>query len=80
MVINLASNEYFKALKPGLEAKVITPGFKESEWLHANGYFQYADDDDPGGGSTITIDAAGRENTESMQLWIDGSPVKTSAA
>jgi cytoplasmic iron level regulating protein YaaA (DUF328/UPF0246 family) len=29
VVINLASNEYFKALKPGLEAKVITPGFKE---------------------------------------------------
>jgi cytoplasmic iron level regulating protein YaaA (DUF328/UPF0246 family) len=29
VVINLASNEYFKALKQGLEAKVITPGFKE---------------------------------------------------
>lgn len=48
----------------------ITPGFRESEWLHTDGYFQYAERDSSG--SRITILAAGNENTESMELWIGG--------
>lgn len=48
----------------------ITPGFRESEWLHTNGYFQYAEPDTSG--SRVTILAAGNENTETMELWIDG--------
>jgi glucose/arabinose dehydrogenase len=54
----------------------IQPGFRQSEWLHANGYFQY-DDLTPNSGSAITIHAAGNENTETMQLWINGSLVQT---
>jgi glucose/arabinose dehydrogenase len=59
-----------------LPADGIQPGFRQSEWLHANGYFQYAD---PviNQGSEITIFAAGSENTEGMELWIAGSKVKT---
>ncbi|MEM9644970.1 MAG: DUF4347 domain-containing protein, partial [Planctomycetota bacterium] len=58
----------------------ITPGFRESEWLAANGYFQYSDlGATPGGGngSQIEVFAAGNENDETMQLWIDGSLAKT---
>lgn len=52
----------------------IQPGFRESEWLHADGYFQYADTSTRTG-SDITIYAAGNENAESMELWIDGVSV-----
>lgn len=56
----------------------IVPGFRESEWLQGNGYFQYAGEvDPPGDGSEIEIFAAGNENDEQMQLWIDGSRVRT---
>lgn len=55
---------------------VITPGFKESETLHANGYFQYASSDTGGDGSTISIFAAGNENSEQMELWIGGERVQ----
>lgn len=54
----------------------IVPGFKQSEWLHGNGYFQYADTPTHTG-SEISIYAAGSENTETMELWIEGSRVKT---
>lgn len=54
----------------------IVPGFKQSEWLHGNGYFQYADAPS-NSGSDITVYAAGSENTETMELWIEGSRVKT---
>lgn len=54
----------------------ITPGFKESETLHGEGYFQYADNSTPGG-SEFSIYAAGNENSENMELWIDGSRAKS---
>tara|TARA_R110002049_G_scaffold4601_5_gene32758 strand:+ start:1054389 stop:1058102 length:3714 start_codon:yes stop_codon:yes gene_type:complete len=53
----------------------IQPGFRESEFLHGNGYFQYGEN--PNSGSVITIYAAGNENAETMQLWIGGENVKT---
>ena len=54
----------------------ITPGFKESEVLHAGGYFQYAEEPG-GGGSQFSIFAAGSENSETMELWIGGSRAET---
>ena len=50
----------------------IVPGFRESEYLHDNGYFEFAEYT----GSQITIEAAGSENTERMELWIDGVSVQ----
>lgn len=55
----------------------ITPGFKQSEFLHSNGYFQYAGDSTPGEGSEIEIYASGAEGSEQMQLLIDGQVVAT---
>jgi hypothetical protein len=54
----------------------ITPGFKESETLHANGYFQFAESSQ-NNGSEISIFAAGNENSETMELWIDGNQITT---
>ncbi|MGI9519264.1 MAG: carbohydrate-binding domain-containing protein, partial [Pirellulaceae bacterium] len=54
----------------------FVPGFHQTEWLHTDGYFQYADTG-TGGGSTIVINAAGSENTETMHLLIDGVVVQT---
>lgn len=51
----------------------VTPGFRQSEYLHANGYFQYAAGG--GGGSLIRIDASGDEGGEAMELRIDGLTV-----
>ncbi|MCC9640859.1 DUF4347 domain-containing protein [Rhodopirellula sp. JC740] len=51
------------------ESDGITPGFRESEWIHADGYFQYAS---PTTNTSISIYAAGAENTETLELWIDG--------
>ncbi|TWT87772.1 Quinoprotein glucose dehydrogenase B precursor [Neorhodopirellula pilleata] len=48
----------------------IAPGFRESEWIHTNGYFQYADLNNAG--SRFEIYAAGYEGSEQMELWIDG--------
>ena len=55
----------------------IVAGFRQSEVLHANGYFQYGFSDpdpnpDPG---TIVIQAAGSTGQESMLLQIDGVTV-----
>jgi glucose/arabinose dehydrogenase len=50
----------------------ITPGFRESEYLHANGYFQYAEI-----GSTIRVRAAGTDGRENMRLEVDGTTVAT---
>ncbi|WP_235033213.1 DUF4347 domain-containing protein [Rubripirellula obstinata] len=55
---------------------VITPGFKESETLHTNGYFQFAESSQ-NNGSEFSIFAAGNENSESMELWIDGNQAAT---
>ena len=54
----------------------IVPGFRESEFLHANGFLQFADDssDDT---TSITINARGFEGTESFALQIDGATVQS---
>lgn len=52
----------------------IVPGFRQSEYLHGNGYFQYPASS--GGGETlIQIRAAGDEGGERMELQIDGLTV-----
>jgi glucose/arabinose dehydrogenase len=56
-----------------LPADGIQPGFRQSEWLHGNGYFQYPSSTQST--STISIFAAGNENSETMELWIGGSRV-----
>ncbi|QDS96310.1 Soluble aldose sugar dehydrogenase YliI precursor [Roseimaritima multifibrata] len=53
----------------------IAPGFRESEILHANGYFQFGQAATIG--SRITIDAAGSTGEETMELRIDGQTVQT---
>lgn len=55
----------------------IVPGFKQSEILHGNGYFQYADNSGSGDGSTIRIFASGDTGDEQMELQIDGVTVAT---
>jgi Subtilase family/Ca-dependent carbohydrate-binding module xylan-binding/Calx-beta domain/Lysyl oxidase len=51
----------------------ITPGYRQSEMLHTNGYFQYADT--ATNGSLIEIRARGDEGGEQAQLRIDGAAV-----
>lgn len=53
----------------------IVPGFRQSETLHANGYFQYADASGPLEGSVIRIQARGSEGDEAMSLEIDDQVV-----
>ena len=55
--------------RPGVE---IAPGQVESETLHANGFFQFAE---PDANHLIEIHAAGQTGTETMQLLIDGEVV-----
>lgn len=55
----------------------IVAGFRESEFLHAAGYFQYSGGGGGSDGSTVLINAAGFEGDEIMQLLIDGSVVQT---
>ena len=57
------------------DAGGLTPGFKQSEYLHSTGYFQYAAATN--GNTLITIDAAGSEGDEIMDLLIDGQVVQT---
>lgn len=54
----------------------ITPGYKRSEYLTNNGYFQYYGAQ-PVGGTTIEILAAGATNQETVQLQINGAAVRT---
>ncbi|MEL6897416.1 MAG: DUF4347 domain-containing protein, partial [Planctomycetota bacterium] len=54
----------------------ITPGFRESEFLHGNGYMQFADSAGTSG-SLINIRAAGSMGEETMQLLIDETVVET---
>ncbi len=49
----------------------IQPGFRQSETLHTNGYFQYAINT----GSLIQIIAAGQVGAEAMNLQVDGLEV-----
>jgi glucose/arabinose dehydrogenase len=62
-----------------LPADGIVPGFRQNEYLHGNGYFQYAELDpvEPGDGSVIEVRANGMEGPETMQLQIDGVTVQT---
>lgn len=53
----------------------VQPGFRESEYLNGNGYFQYATNDNQG--SVVTIRASGSEGGEQFRLIIDGSTVQT---
>jgi glucose/arabinose dehydrogenase len=50
----------------------VVPGFRESEYLHTTGEFQFANL-----GSQITVHARGATGSETMQLQIDGVAVKT---
>ncbi|WP_431192304.1 DUF4347 domain-containing protein [Rhodopirellula bahusiensis] len=52
----------------------VAPGFRRSEWIHSNGYFQYAA---PSSTSSISVYAAGAENTETIELWIGGEHTQT---
>ncbi|MFK8112025.1 MAG: DUF4347 domain-containing protein [Rubripirellula sp.] len=52
----------------------VQPGFRQSEWLHTNGYFEFAD---TASSSSITIYAAGNENAETMELRINGNLAET---
>ena len=55
-----------------------TPGFREDEFLHSNGYFQYPIINDGGGsGSEIELFAQGSEGTERFNLLVDGQVVAT---
>lgn len=50
------------------------PGNRESEYLHSNGYFQFANSNS---GSQIQVTARGNEGVEQFQLKIDGTVVQT---
>lgn len=54
-----------------LDADGTAPGFRESEWIHSNGYFQFADS--PSQGSRFEVFAAGSEGSERMELWLGGT-------
>ena len=55
----------------------LAPGFKQSEELHANGYFQYAGDPGNNTGTEIEVVASGDEGGERFRLLIDGSLVSS---
>lgn len=57
----------------------VVPGFRQSEFLHTDGYFQYATDA-TNQGSIIEIRAAGSHGAELFQLLVDEVPVKSFAA
>ena len=58
-----------------LDADGIQPGFRQSETLHANGFFQYADA--AGEGSTIGVRALGAEGGEQFNLILNGQVAST---
>lgn len=53
----------------------IVSGFRESEFLHVDGYFQYADNNNTG--TAISIRARGNEGGEQFRLIVAGSNVGT---
>lgn len=57
-----------------LNADGIQPGFRNSETLHSNGFFQFADGD---GGSEIVVRARGSEGGEQFNLILNGQTVDT---
>ena len=52
----------------------VQPGFRQSETLHTNGFFQYSDGN---GGSFLTIQARGSEGGEQFRLILNGQTVQT---
>ena len=58
----------------------VVPGFRESETLHSNGYFQYPSRGDGNMGSEIEIRVKGDEGTEQFNLVIKGQVVGTFSA
>ncbi len=52
----------------------VTPGLRKSEWLNANGYFQY--DNDANDGTRLVIRARGDQGDETFNLLINGRIVK----
>ncbi len=54
-----------------LPADGIQPGFRQSEILHSDGYFDFAGSN-PGGSQTIEIVARGDEGTEAMRVQANG--------
>ena len=61
-----------------LNADGIQPGFRQSETLHANGFFQFAGGGNGGGsGSDITVRARGSEGGEQFNLILGGQVVQT---
>ena len=61
-----------------LDADGIQPGFRQSETLHANGFFQFADDGSGGGGgSDIRVRARGIQGGEQFNLILGGQVVQT---
>ena len=58
----------------------VVPGFRESEFLHSNGYFQYPLLGDGNIGSEIEIRVKGDEGTEQFNLLIKGQVVGTFSA
>ena len=53
----------------------ITPGFRESEFLHANGVFEFNTASNTG--SLVTVTASGSTGQESFDLQIDGTTVQS---
>ena len=62
-----------------LAADGVQPGFRQSETLHANGLFQFADGAGGGGGgsSDIRVRARGIEGGEQFNLLLGGQVVQT---
>jgi glucose/arabinose dehydrogenase len=60
-----------------LPADGIAPGFRQSEVLHSDGYFEFANDPAPVVGSLIEVVARGKEGEETLSLQIDEETVFT---
>ena len=60
-----------------LDADGIQPGFRQSETLHANGFFQFGGGSGGGGGSDISVRARGSEGGEQFNLILGGQVVQT---
>ncbi|MEZ6094126.1 MAG: PQQ-dependent sugar dehydrogenase [Pirellulaceae bacterium] len=55
----------------------IVPGFRESEWMHTSGYFEFADPVGGGDGTLVEVRARGQEGGERFELQIDGVTVSS---
>ena len=60
-----------------LPADGIVAGNRQSEYLHATGYLQFAGGGGNGGSTDIVVNARGAEGSESFDLQIDGVTVRT---